>query len=91
MQQYKASELSILILRTKKDINGNPRALYVILAQGEIVQVIDIGCEGSGALRHIGGNYKALGFGCVCETIDIMPKEYRRLRKEYEDKKIGVV
>lgn len=61
-------------IRTKNDTNGNPRRLWVELADSRVSRVIDDGYKGSSGARDAGMvNYAT--------TIDVSPSEYNAFRK----------
>lgn len=72
----KSKPLIVIHAKTKNDTNGNPRRVFVVLdTYGTIVETIDEGYEGSGALRA-GGYDKLPRF-----EIETTPSEYKALKK----------
>jgi len=69
---------TIIRLRTKHDVNGNPRRLFVLLENGNIKNVWDECYLGDLAVP---AEYRALWSGT---TFDITPSQYRALLKQYD-------
>ena len=71
--------MELLHLKTKNDVNGNPRRLYVALLDGVILGVVNEGYQGSGAIPEAwkteGGNYPL--------DLDITPGQYQRIKRQY--------
>jgi hypothetical protein len=63
-----------LHIRTTNDRNGNPRRLWVELADSRVSRVIDEGYKGSAEAR-------AAGMVNYATTIDVSPSEYNAFRK----------
>lgn len=83
------------LLRTKKDINGNSRSLYVVYStlHGDIIAIIEAGAEGHGALTSW-AKREGVDRNRIEEimAVDISPSFYQALRKHhryYQPRKTG--
>ncbi len=68
-----------IYLRSKNDVNGNPRRLFLILDEEGIVDIVDERNRGTYALRD---EYPEIKYPVV--AVDIPPSEYKRLLKEFQ-------
>lgn len=65
------------------DVNGNPRRLYVVLdQQANVVEVIDEGYEGRGALRKYAPKTTR---GLPIVEFETTPRQYRELLKQQRE------
>jgi hypothetical protein len=79
---YLAYQCSVIHFTAKNDINGNPRRLYAIFHNHELIDIIDEGYAGVGALSQKWGQAgKILIIAFVCPISVAQYKQFKKQQK----------
>lgn len=78
----KAMECTVLHLKSKNDINGNPRRLFLVMHPNGMVAAVDEGYVETSALNVFESEVSAILRARIVGAIEIKPKQYRELLRQ---------